>query len=127
MVLVAVLALVEQLGNIKTVDASTPPATQVALAESAAPPDVATDAAVYVIGPAGYKKVRDGKNGFTCMISRQHRDTLEPECFDAEGTATVVPVRLFVEAERAKGSSDAAIEKSVADGYASGRFVAPRK
>jgi hypothetical protein len=48
------------------------------------------DAAIFTIGPKGYTKARDGRNGFTRLISRQHRDTLEPECFDAEGTATVV-------------------------------------
>jgi hypothetical protein len=48
------------------------------------------DAAIFTIGPKGYTKARDGRNGFTCLISRQHRAVLEPECFDAEGTATVV-------------------------------------
>lgn len=82
--------------GIRTVDATTPAAIQIALAESAGPP-VGADAAIFTIGPKGYTKARDGRNGFTCLISRQRRDTLEPECFDAEGTATVVPVRMFVE------------------------------
>ena len=127
MPLLAALMLVEQLADIKTVDATTPEATQIALAESAAPPPVAKDAAIYVIGAKGYKKVRDSRNGFTCLISRQYRNTLEPECFDAEGTATVIPARLFVEEQRAAGVADGAIEKAVADGFASGRFKAPRK
>ena len=118
--------IVAQLDGIKTVDASTPEAVQVALAESAGPP-VGRDATIYVIGPQGYRKARDGKNGFTCLISRERRDTLEPECFDAEGTATVVPVRLFIEAQRAAGVADDAIKKQVDDGYTSGRFIAPRK
>jgi hypothetical protein len=118
--------MLAQLDGVKTVDASTPEAVQVALAESAGPP-VSRDATVYVIGPQGYKKVRDGRNGFTCLISRERRDTLEPECFDAEGTATVVPVRVFVEAQRAAGSTDEAIKRQVEEGYASGRFIAPRK
>jgi hypothetical protein len=75
--------------GIRAVDATTPAAIQIALAESAAPP-VGADAAIFTIGPKGYTKARDGRNGFTCLISRQHRDMLEPECFDAEGTATVV-------------------------------------
>ena len=117
--------LAAQLDSITTVDASTPEAVQVALAESAGP--VGREAAIYVIGPKGYRKVREGRNGFTCLISRERRDTLEPECFDAEGTATVVPVRLFVEAERAAGAADETIAKRVNEGYASGRFIAPRK
>jgi hypothetical protein len=125
MLMLAALMLA-QMDGVKTVDASTPEAVQVALAESAGPP-VGGEATVYVIGPQGYKKVRDGRNGFTCLISRERRDTLEPECFDAEGTATVVPVRMFVEAQRAAGAADEAITRQVEEGYASGRFIAPRK
>jgi hypothetical protein len=124
--LLAAVLLLSQLDGIKTVDASTPEAIQVALAESAGPP-VGKDATIYVIGPKGYRKVRDGRNGFTCLISRQRLDTLEPECFDAEGTATILPVRLFQEAQRAAGVRDVVIEKEVDDGYKSGRFIAPRK
>ena len=125
MLMLAALMLA-QMDGVKTVDASTPEAVQVALAESAGPP-VGGEATVYVIGPQGYKKVRDGRNGFTCLISRERRDTLEPECFDAEGAATVVPVRMFVEAQRAAGATDGAITRQVEEGYASGRFIAPRK
>jgi len=116
----------QALDGIKTIDANTPAAVQVALAESAGPP-VAADAAIYVLGPKGYTRVRDGRNGFTCLVSRQRPDTLEPECFDGEGTAAVVPVRLFVEEQRAAGTSEARIEELVEQGYKKGRFRAPRK
>jgi hypothetical protein len=112
------------LDGIKTVDATTPVAVQIALAESAGPP-VSKEAAIYVIGPRGYTKVREGRNGFTCLVSRERPDTLEPECFDAEGTATVVPVRIFVEEQRAAGTSDTRIATLVEDGYTQGRFKAP--
>ena len=121
------LVAVLQLDGITSVDATTPEAVQIALAESAAPPAVASAAAVYVIGPAGYRKVRDGRNGFTCFVSRQRPDTLEPECFDAEGTATVLPARLFVESRRAGGAQEAAIDAEFEAGYRNGRFEAPRK
>src|SRR5262245_36752567 len=74
--------------DISRIDASTPVAVQVALAESAGPPAVARDAAVYVLASAGYTRIRESKNGFTCLISRERVDTLEPECFDAEGSRT---------------------------------------
>ena len=127
MILIPLLLAAVQLDGITQVDASTPEAVQIALAESAAPPAVAADAAVYIIGARGYRKVRDGRNGFTCLISRQYRNTLEPECFDAEGTATVLPARLFVEGRRADGAADADIERELDEGYRSGRFVAPHK
>jgi hypothetical protein len=127
MILLSLVIVSLQLEGVKTVDASTPEPVQVALAESAAPAPVSRDAAVYVIGPRGYRKVRDSRNGFTCVVSRQRRDTLEPECFDAEGTATVLPARLFVEEQRAAGLDDAAIDRQLEEAYRSGRFLAPRK
>jgi hypothetical protein len=112
--------------GIKTIDATTPVAVQIALAESAGPP-VAADAAIYALGPAGYTKVREGRNGFTCLVSRQRPDTLEPECFDGEGTAAVVPVRIFIEKQRAAGTAEPRIRELVERGYKEGRFRAPRK
>jgi hypothetical protein len=114
------------LAGIRTVDATTPAAIQIALAESAGPP-VGADAAILILGPKGYVSARQGRNGFTCLISRQRRDTLEPECFDAEGTASVVPVRMFIEEQRAAGTSDPRIDALVEEGYKSGRFRAPSK
>ena len=120
------LLLLTQLEGVTRVDATTPAAIQVALAESAGPP-VAADAAVYILGPSGYVKVREGRNGFTCLISRERPDTLEPECFDAVGTAAVVPVRMFVEAQRAAGVGEEKIRAQVEEGYRKGRFKAPAK
>lgn len=126
MIWLLVLALGDQLANVKTVDASTPAATQIALAESAGPP-VARDATIYTLGPKGYVKAREGTNGFTCLISRERPDTLEPECFDPEGTATILQARMFIEEQRAAGVAEATIQAAVDAGYKSGRFKAPRK
>ena len=121
------LILSVQLEAVRSVDASTPQSVQVSLAESAAPAEVSRAAAIYVIGPRGYQKIRDSRNGFTCLVSRQRRDTLEPECFDAEGTATVLPARLFVEERRAEGADDATVDRELEEAYHAGRFLAPRK
>jgi hypothetical protein len=125
--LLAMLAIADtQLDGVKTIDAHTPAAVQIALAESAGPP-VAAGAAIYVLGTKGYTKVRTGKNGFTCLVSRERPDTMEPECFDAVGTASVVPVRLFVEEQRAAGVAEDRIRNQVEEGYRQGRFKAPAK
>jgi len=116
----------QALDGLRTIDAATPRAVQIALAESAGPP-VGADAAIYVLGPKGYTRVRDSRNGFTCLVVRERPDTLEPECFDGEGTASVVPVRLFVEEQRAAGTAEPRIQALVEQGYKEGRFVAPRK
>jgi len=112
--------------SVRRIDGSTPEDVQTALALSAGPP-VSDKAAVYVLGPKGYRKTRQGTNGFSCLVTRQRVDTLEPECFDAEGSETTLKARLLVEEMRAQGKDEARIEAEVEDGYRSGRFVAPRR
>jgi hypothetical protein len=116
----------DPLARVQRVDASTSEEVQTALALAAGPP-VASGAAVYVLGPTGYRKAREGTNGFTCLVTRERLDTMEPECYDAEGTATTLKSRLFVEEMRAQGKDEAWIAKEVEKGYASGRFTAPKR
>jgi len=67
--------------------ASTPREQQIQLALSAAPTEVSSKASVYILGPKGYEKVREGTNGFSCLIERSFRGTTQtssaPACFDA--------------------------------------------
>ena len=115
-----------ELDSIRKIDALTPVGVQVALALSAGPP-VAADAGIYILGPKGYSKLKESTNGFNCLVTRERVDTLEPECFDAEGTATTLKARLFVEEMRVLGKSDPEIERALGMGYKEGRFLAPRK
>src|SRR5262249_19297838 len=72
------------LDAVRKIDAQTPPGVQMALALSAGPP-VADKAAVYVLGPKGYSKLKEGTNGFSCIVQRERLDEIAPQCFDAEG------------------------------------------
>lgn len=112
-------------------DAAVPRARQVALAMSAAPPEISHDATIYVLGPHGFERARTGSNGFSCLVDRNIQNgiamSLEPKCFDAEGTRTLLPVSLRIEALRAQGRSEAQIDADITEGYHSGRFIAPRK
>lgn len=114
-------------GQTKEFNAATPVAEQVRLMESAAPPDVVKGATLYILSKDGYKVHRRGTNGFSCLVLRERPDTVEPECYDAEGSATLLHADLFLEAERAKGRPDAEIRKEIEAGFKSGRFKAPRK
>jgi hypothetical protein len=113
--------------DIHTIDAHTPRELQVRLAESAAPPGIASDASIYVLGPHGYELARAGTNDFTCLVNRQRADTMEPECYDAEGTATTLKARFFVEEHRSKGASEQQIATALELGYKQKRFLAPRR
>ena len=108
-------------------DFSLPREDRTKLAESAAPPEISGKATVYLLERSGYVKVRDGTNGFSCFVDRQTPWNSEPTCFDAEGTATTLPTRLFAEEERAKGKSEDQIKTGIEQGYKSGKFKAPGK
>jgi hypothetical protein len=111
----------------ETVDASTPRALQVQIAEAAAPKEVSSAATILVLGRNGYEVARTGTNGFTCLINRERPDTMEPECYDAEGSATTLKATRFIEAQRARRVSEEQIAQQVEAGYKSGRFKAPQR
>ena len=108
-------------------DFSMPREARIQLAESAAPQEVSSKATVYLLEPTGYVKVREGTNGFSCIVDRQSPLNLEPTCFDAEGTTTTLPTRLYVEEQRAKGKSEEQITSEVEERYKNGTFHPPRK
>ena len=112
-------------------DASMPRDQQITLAESAAPAGVSSKATVYVLGPKGYEKAREGTNGFSCFVGRHFvkpaETTVEPTCFDAEGSRTLLLVYLHSEELRSAGKSEADIKAGVANGYKEGRFKYPSK
>ena len=109
------------------VDGNTPAEVQMQLIREAAPEDVVENATLYILGKAGYEKARSGSNGFSCLILRERPDTLEPECYDAEGSATSLKADLYLEQERAKGHKDEEIRRDIAAGYRSRKFRAPGK
>src|SRR5215469_16911378 len=112
-------------------DASMPREQQITLAESAAPAELSSKATVYVLGPKGYEKAREGTNGFSCLVSRHFvkpaETTIEPQCFDAEGSRTLLPVYLHGEELRTNGKSEAEIKADVDSGYKEGRYHYPSK
>ena len=108
-------------------DFSAPREDRLRLAESAAPPEISSKATVYLLERTGYVRVREGTNGFSCIVDRQTPWNSEPTCFDVEGTATTLPTRLFVEGERAKGRTEEQIKIELDEGYKSGNFKAPTR
>jgi len=125
----AIQAMAQELP--KVYDASMPCEQQITLAESAAPAEVSSKATVYVLGSKGYEKAREGTNGFSCFVSRHFvkpaETTIEPQCFDAEGSRTLLPVYLHGEELRTNGKSEAEIKADIASGYKEGRYQYPNK
>ena len=108
-------------------DFSLPREERIKLAESAAPPEISSHATVYLLERSGYVRVREGTNGFSCFVDRQTPLNLEPTCFDAEGSSTTLPTRLYVEEQRGKGKNEEQIKAEIEDGYKSGKYKAPSK
>ena len=108
-------------------DFSLPREERIKLAESAAPPEISGHATVYLLEQTGYVKIREGTNGFSCLVDRQTPLNLEPTCFDAEGSSTILPTRLYVEQQRAKGQSEEQVKAAVDEGYKSGKYKAPSR
>src|SRR5271156_339640 len=115
----------------KVYDASMPREQQITLAESAAPAEVSSKATVYVLGPKGYEKAREGTNGFSCFVGRHFvkpaETTIEPQCFDAEGSRTLLLVYMHGEELRTNGKSEPEIKADAASGYKEGRYQYPSK
>jgi hypothetical protein len=104
-----------------------PEAEELQAALEAAPPHLRDGAGVYLLRSTGYARVRETRNGFTCIVEHGLPTSFEPACFDAEGAASVLPVILYRAELRSKGRSLPEIDRAVADGYLSGRFRAPRR
>jgi len=126
--LAACLVAIAQTNDLKPAyDFSLQREEKIKLAESAAPPEISGKATVYVLERTGYVKVREGTNGFSCFVDRQTPVNMEPTCFDAEGSATTLPTRLYAEEQRAQGKTEEQIHSAIEDGYKTGKFRAPGK
>ena len=93
----------------------------------AAPEHLRSDAGVYVLDSMGYRRVRASRNGFNCLIERDLPGAFEPRCFDAEGSATLLPVIFYRAEQRARGATRAYIDRQVKERYEKGEFIAPRR
>jgi hypothetical protein len=102
-------------------------AQEIALAEGAGPPALVAEATIYVRGEHGYEVARAGSNGASCLVSQDRPDTLEPLCFDAEGTRAVLPVYLQRGRWRAAGVGEEEITARIAAGFADGTFEPPAR
>lgn len=125
----AVRAMAQELPRV--FDASMPRDQQIAIAESAAPAEVSSKATVYVLGRNGYEKAREGTNGFSCFVGRHFlkptETSIEPACFDAEGSRTLLPAYMHGEELRISGKSEEEIKEDFMSGFKEGRYQYPSK
>jgi len=98
---------------------------EITLARSAAPPSVAKDATVMVLGKDGYETAVQGTNGFVCNVDRSWMDQFEnspefwnpkrrgPVCYNPQAARTVLPI-LFLRTKSAlAGKSKAEMNEAM--------------
>jgi len=104
---------------------------EVALALTGGPEHLRAGATVYAYGAKGYEKVRDGANGFTCLVNRDGffygTDNFKPTCWDAEGKTSYVPVMLRVGELLAQGKTTEEARAEIDAGFKNGMFKRPSK
>jgi hypothetical protein len=100
---------------------------EIALARSAAPPAVSREATVMVLTERGFEVAVPGTSDVTCVVNRSHPRSLEPHCFDAEASATILPIELRRTELLREGTSAEKIDQEIAAGLLSGRYRLPRR
>ena len=109
---------------------------EIALARSAAPASISTDAEVLVLGKRGYEVAVKGKNGFVCLVQRSWTAGFDdpefwnpklraPDCLNPPAVRSVLPQYLKrTEAVLAGANKQQLIEEARA-AFASHSFVSP--
>jgi hypothetical protein len=102
--------------------------SEIALAVSAAPPEVTDRATVYAVRDGAVLTLRHGSNGVACMVARDlHQGGLYPICFNAEGVRTVMQRELMQVRLRSLGATEDSVDRAVTAAYARGELTAPRE
>jgi len=109
---------------------------EIALARSAAPAAISSDATVLVLGWRGYEPAIEGKNGFACMVERSWMSPFNsadfwnpkvrvPICFNPSGARSILPLTIKRTKMVIAGLSKAQMIDNIKAGYASKELPAP--
>ena len=104
-----------------------PAVTQIALARSAAPASVSEHASVLVLTDTGYVRAVAGESSVTCLVEHSWRDSIEPHCYDAEGTATSLRAEARRLELREAGKSEDEVARIVSREIAAGTLRLPSR
>lgn len=119
----AVTGLAQSAGRPELIDRG----KEIEMALSAAPEHLRKDAAVYVLQRGGYVKVREGSNGFTCMVERDGVKDTAPICFDREGSETTLLMVFRKTRLIEQGKPMKEVESMIDEEYRAGKLLAPRR
>jgi len=104
-----------------------PDSIEIALAMSAAPAELSSNATVYAVRDGKVLTLRAGTNGSSCMVARDsHAGSLYPICYNPEGTRTVLERELMQVRLRTLGVAEDSIDRAVVAAYKSGELEIPK-
>ncbi len=104
-----------------------PRGEEVREALAACPESLQAGVGVYVLTSTGFELERKSANGFHAIIQRSQPGAFEPECFDAEGSATILRMVLMKSELLMGGASQDEIDLAVGKAWASGELSAPSR
>lgn len=113
-----------------------PKAEEIALARSAGPKEVGTNATVMFFNGKGYETVATGTNGFTCMVLRSWTNPSTwsifwnprvrvPICFNAAAVASILPIQIARTQWVLEGATAAEVDAKTWEGVGNGSFAVP--
>ncbi len=121
-------------------------AQEIALARSAAPWSLGNDATIWVLGPKGYEKAAEGRNGFQCFVGRGwsgptvartrdgkkilNPDTFDrtvraPHCFNAIASESILPWHFLLTTSLLQGVPAERLHEVAAAALKEGRLKVP--
>jgi hypothetical protein len=109
---------------------------EIALARSAAPAAISSDAKILVLGWRGYEPAIEGKNGFVCMVERSWMSPFNsadfwnskvrvPLCFNPAAARSILPLTIRRTGMVLAGLSKAQMIDSIKAGFANKELPAP--
>jgi hypothetical protein len=100
---------------------------EITLARSAAPASISADATVLVMTDSGFVSAKAGSNGVTCVVNRSWPRSLEPHCFDAEASATILPIELKRTMLLHRGGTVVDVDREIDRALSAGELRVPRR
>jgi hypothetical protein len=109
---------------------------EIALARSAAPTSISSEAAVLVLEKSGYQTTVEGKNGFTCLVERSWMSPFDspefwnpkmrgPICYNPAAVRTILPYRVKRTRLALTGLSKAQIRENITAAIARNELPIP--
>ena len=96
-----------------------------ALALSALPMRLRDSASVYVLTEDGYKKTISSDGPFTCIVGRNHPQSLIPQCPNRAGAEQIIPGIIFTSLLGIEATAPDEISAKFDERVANGEFLPP--